>query len=60
MSKSRKIDNKAIYDEIRKPTPKPGYAFKSKKQKFRDGFDDEFDDLPPEIDQKTITKLKQK
>lgn len=46
MGKSRKNSkSRSIYDEIRKPVPKPGFAFKAKKKNF-DRFDDDDYDIP--------------
>lgn len=60
MSKSKKREKRDIYSEIRKPTPKPGYAFASKKR-IADALD--LEDLEAEdwmgvVDQKTIERIK--
>jgi hypothetical protein len=56
MSKSRKTSGRKIYDEIRKPTPKTGFAFKSKKRQLEeDELDSEIENW--DVDYKLIRKM---
>lgn len=55
MGKTKHRTKMSIYDEIRKPTPKPGFAFKNKNNR-ESNIDDE--DWQDEVDYKTIQRLK--
>lgn len=60
MGKDRKKENKNwLYDEIRKPTPKPGFAMNGKNKYFED-VDDQLDEIEELVDWKTIQKLKRR
>ena len=60
MGKSRKSKEKwSAYDEIRKPIPKPGFAFKSKRRRFgEDELDSEIDAELDDVARKAIRRLK--
>ena len=59
MGKSRKNKEKwSAYDEIRKPTPKPGFAFKSKRRRFKEEeIDSEIDAELDDVARKAIRRL---
>lgn len=56
MSKSKHRNKYSAYEEIRKPTPKPGFAFKDKRRLLLDDIDD--DEWLEDVDHKTIKRLK--
>lgn len=56
MGKTRKKERN-IYDEIRKPVPKSGFAFKSKKRQLEeDALDSELDEYG-DVDYKTMKRI---